>query len=184
MKIKKTKISDCYEIFVSKQSDERGWFFKSYNREIYDEYNLNINFAEMYTTFSVYGSLRGLHFQTPPFEHDKLVCCVIGRVFDVVLDLREYSPTYKKYQSFELSNVTGNALLIPAGTAHGFTPLSRRGAIINYVVSSVYSPDNDKGILWNSAGIDWPIDNPILSKRDKSFPPLSDFDTPFLDVHA
>jgi len=158
--------------------DERGVFVKTYHENIFAEHGLTTRFAEEFYTTSYQGVLRGLHFQNPPMELIKMVYCVSGRVFDAVVDLRMGSPAYGKYVTLELSAEKANMLYLPAGLAHGFFVLSEN-AILMYRVTAVHSPVHDSGILWNSAGIPWPDDHPVLSRRDRELISLSDFKTPF-----
>jgi dTDP-4-dehydrorhamnose 3,5-epimerase len=119
-----------------------------------------------------------MHIQLPPVDHIKMVYCVQGKVMDAVIDLRIGSPTYGRHEIFELSAEKANSIYIPKGMAHGFCALSEN-TIMVYKVSTLYSPPHDSGLLWNSAGISWPISEPILSERDQSFPTLSQFESPF-----
>jgi dTDP-4-dehydrorhamnose 3,5-epimerase len=137
-----------------------------------------LKYKEEYYSISHKGVLRGLHFQLPPAEHEKIVYCPFGRVLDAVVDLRKNSATYGEYALIELSGEKGNMLYIPKGMAHGFYTCSDQ-AIMMYKVTSMYSPEEDSGILWNSAGIPWPNENPILSNRDKNLKPFKFFMTPF-----
>ncbi len=173
-----TSIPGCYEIILNKMEDERGFFVKTVHQDIFEQNGLNIYFAEEYYSYSYQGVLRGLHFQTPPADHTKLVYCVQGEIFDAVVDLRVGSPTFGKYATFELSAERANMLYIPSGLAHGFYVLSKT-AILVYNVSTVYSPEHDTGILWNSAGIPWPGERPVISKRDSGFLEMEHFDSPF-----
>lgn len=173
-----TPIKGCYELQPILRKDLRGSFVKTFHQDIFNKLNLETNFTEEYYSVSKKHVLRGLHFQTPPMEHKKLVYCSSGEVIDVVVDLRKSSPTYKKYQMFNLNSEKANMLYIPEGLAHGFYVLSEI-AIMMYKVSSVYSPENDGGIRWNSAGISWPDKNPIISERDKNFVSLEEFRSPF-----
>ena len=122
-----------------------------------------------------------MHFQIPPHQHTKLVYCLWGRVIDAVVDLRVGSLTYGQYETFELSQENARAIYIPAGFAHGFYVTSEK-AIMVYNLSSVYAPDHDRGIRWDSVGISWPIfeANPILSERDRAFLSFSEFESPFV----
>lgn len=173
-----TPIAGCYEIQPKVLSDERGCFVKTFHRTEFSHRDLQLDFDEEYYSVSHAGVIRGLHFQLPPMDHVKLVYCVSGSVFDAVVDLRLGSPSYGQSFSTELSAVRGNGLYIPKGLAHGFAVTSE-SAILTYKVSTVYSPSHDAGILWNSAKIEWPIANPILSSRDQNFVSLSDFQSPF-----
>jgi dTDP-4-dehydrorhamnose 3,5-epimerase len=123
--------------------------------------------------------LRGLHFQTPPHEHAKLVTCILGRVWDVALDLRQASPTYGQHFSIELGQQEPCALYLPPGFAHGYLALEEPATMV-YCVASEYAPNHDAGIRWDSAGIPWPIGSPpIVSPRDDALPAFKDFHSPF-----
>ena len=171
-------IPGCYQLQPAVFRDERGSFVKTFHRDVFAHYNLETNFAEEYYSLSQRNILRGLHFQVPPKEHVKIVYCVLGEVIDVVVDLRLGSPTYGKFEVFEVSPEKANLIYIPAGLAHGFYVISEK-TIMMYKVSTVYSPAEDSGILWNSIGIPWPSNNPIISQRDSSFSPFSQFTSPF-----
>jgi len=173
-----TKIPGCFELQPQIFEDKRGRFVKTFHKDIFLELGFETSFSEDYYSISEKGVLRGLHFQIPPYEHTKLVYCVEGRVFDGVLDLRRNSPTYRKYDTFELEADKANMLYIPPGLAHGILILSE-WAIMIYKVSTVYSPEHDTGILWNSTGIPWPDKNPIVSNRDQGFQMFDDFKSPF-----
>lgn len=178
MKIRESKINGCCEILPAKFNDIRGTFVKVFHEEIFREKGLVVNYAEDYYSVSCKGVLRGLHFQLPPRDHTKLVYCPQGRVIDVIVDLRKESKTYGAYEIFDLNSEQANAIYIPAGLAHGFFVLSDQ-AILVYKVTTVYSPEHDSGILWNSLDIPWPSDNPIISGRDTNFPRFSEFLSPF-----
>lgn len=144
------------------------------------EHGLPLVWREMYISSSHQGVIRGMHFQIPPHDHNKLVCCIQGRVWDVVVDLRCGSPTYGKYFATYLDENEGKQLLIPKGCAHGFLSLSDQSMLV-YAVDSEYSREHDKGIRWDSCNIAWPLlYPPILSDRDQSFPALNEFVTPFV----
>lgn len=178
MEIKKTKIAGCYEILPKVLRDERGHFVKTFHEDIFRESGLEPHFAEEYYSMSHKGVLRGLHFQLPPMDHVKMVYCVAGQVLDAVVDLRVGSPTYGQHEIFEMSSEKANMVYIPRGLAHGFYVLSD-SAVMLYKVTSVYSSEHDAGILWNSVGIQWPDQAPIISKRDSGFPSLVNFVSPF-----
>ena len=178
MRFVETPILGCFNIFPDERRDERGSFVKTLHKDLFIEHGLEHAFAEEYYSVSRQGVLRGLHFQLPPHQHAKLVYCIDGQVMDVVIDLRRDSPTYGQHAVFDLSAEEANILYIPQGLAHGFYTLSERATLI-YKVTTVYAPESDAGILWNSAGIPWPDKNPLLSPRDRSFPMLADFDSPF-----
>ena len=145
---------------------------------MFSSHNLNFQFAEEYYSVSSRRVLRGLHFQLPPHDYAKLVYCVTGEVYDVLVDLRMGSPMYGKYQSFILNDSKRNTLYLPKGIAHGFCVLSE-SAVMVYSVSANYSEQHDAGICWDSFDIPWPEKNPILSERDKKFVLFKEFQSPF-----
>ncbi len=171
-------IPDCFQVQPRIFADVRGRFVKVFHKEAFIELGLATDFVEEYYSSSNFGVVRGLHFQAPPVDHVKLIYCVQGEVFDVVLDLRVGSPTYGKISTFTLGADLGNYLYVPKGLAHGFCVTSEKATLV-YKVSSVYSPQHDTGILWNSANIDWPTNTPLLSDRDLSLPRLAEFVSPF-----
>lgn len=173
-----TRISGCFEVLNEQKTDERGYFQKIYHENCFSELNLETSYKEIYYSQSNKDVLRGLHFQTPPNDHVKVVHCVVGKIFDVVVDLRQASPTYGEAITFDLSADDGRSIYIPKGLAHGFYVKSE-SAIVIYKVSSVYSPENDTGILWSSINVDWPSTNPIISSRDKCFDSITKFVSPF-----
>lgn len=174
-----SKLSGCFEIRSRLFQDHRGRFVKTFHREMFLENGLNSRWVEEYYTISGQGVLRGLHFQVPPHDHAKLVYCSSGEVVDAVVDLRQGSPMFGRSDVFCLSAERANMLYIPRGMAHGFCTVSD-SATMHYLVESVYVPESDKGILWDSADIVWPVKAPILSERDAGFPPLAEFETPFV----
>jgi dTDP-4-dehydrorhamnose 3,5-epimerase len=177
MHIKTTSIPGCYEIECDVHIDGRGQFVKTVNHDEFSSYGLESDFVEQYYSRSHAGVIRGLHFQSPPHEHAKLVYCISGTVLDAVLDLRAGSPTYGKSVMIELSSRKGNMMYVPRGLAHGFCALEE--SVVVYNVTSAYASQYDAGLLWNSAGIHWPFESPILSDRDRSFPAFAALQTPF-----
>ncbi|MGA7829255.1 MAG: dTDP-4-dehydrorhamnose 3,5-epimerase [Geobacteraceae bacterium] len=178
MTIKETIIPGCCEILPRIVRDHRGAFIKTFQEETFHEHRLNTHWCEEYYSVSRQGVLRGLHFQLPPHDHEKLVYCTAGTVLDAVVDLRNGSPTYGCHIAVKLDAERGNMLYLPRGLAHGFYVTSE-SATMMYKVSSAYSPEHDSGILWSSAGIPWGTIDPIISSRDIQHPALSDFSTPF-----
>lgn len=179
MRFLKTALPGVYIIEPNIFKDERGIFIKTFHENVFKENGLETNFAEEYYSFSRKGVLRGLHFQMPPMDHVKLVYCVSGKVLDVVVDLRVGSPFCGNFEIFELIDEKANMIYIPKGLAHGFYVLSEN-AIMMYKVTTVYSQEHDTGILWNSVGIHWPDEKPIISKRDSEFIAFKDFKSPFI----
>ena len=158
--------------------DHRGSFTKLYQRDLFARLGINFSVAEEFVSVSKRNVVRGMHFQNPPAAHAKLVYCVGGAVLDVVVDLRQSSPTFGQHYSRELTDSSGEMLLIPAGFAHGFLALVDEATMI-YLTTAVHSPEHDAGILWSSFGFRWPVDAPLLSPRDAQFPALAVFATPF-----
>lgn len=179
MKINKTGLPGCLEICPRKFTDRRGSFVKSYHQREFEEAGLCTEFPEAFYSRSHAGVIRGMHFMLPPEDHFKLVYCVSGRATDVVLDLRVGSPTYGQHTMVELNEMCGNMLYLEPGLAHGFC-VPRGEAILSYRVSTMHSAAHDCGVRWDSARIDWPVDDPIVSDRDATFPALADFVSPFL----
>jgi len=179
MEFVESAIPGCFEIVPRVLEDKRGLFVKTFHRSVFEDKGLDTAWVEEYYSLSKRGVLRGLHFQLPPYDHAKLVYCVAGEVLDAVVDLRVGSPTYGQYALFDVNAEKADMIYIPCGLAHGFYTRSET-AIMIYKVTTVYSPDHDTGILWNSAGIPWPDRTPIISDRDTEFLRLSDFQSPFV----
>ena len=156
-----------------------GFFTKSFHETSLKAAGIDFELKESYFSLSKKDVIRGMHFQTPPHQHSKIVFCPQGAILDVIIDLRKGSATYGRYYAYELSAENHRAYYIPEGFAHGFKALAD-DAITYYLVSSEYSQANDTGILYNSFGFDWGVEKPILSARDLSFSPIKDFDSPFL----
>lgn len=174
----KTPIHDVYVIEQTVAQDKRGSFVKNFQRSIFEQRDLECDFKECYYTTSHKDVIRGMHFQTPPHDHAKLITVVSGAIMDVVLDIRKSSKTFGRYFEIELTGENGKSLYIPRGLAHGFG-VSSDVAIAYYQVTSEHDPEHDKGILFDSFGFAWPIRDPILSDRDSAFPALNDFKSPF-----
>ena len=153
--------------------DSRGSFVKTVHADFFKQHGMRSDFVEQYYTISGQNVIRGMHFQKPPADHAKLVTCISGQILDVVVDLRVGSPTYRQCLSFELTANVGALVYIPIGCAHGFLSQSE-ASIVLYNVTSVYSPEHDTGVLWNSIGFKWPVLNPILSDRDTTFARLDE----------
>lgn len=154
-------------IYPKKFSDGRGFFMETYNINKFSEIGIMDTFVQDNCSRSSFGTIRGLHYQSSPGQA-KLIRVIQGRIFDVFVDIRPQSPTFKQWGSVELSARSNKQLYIPCGFAHGFCVIDSWEAEINYKVSSVYDPETEETILWNDPeiGIVWPVDNPILSERD------------------
>ncbi len=173
-----TSIPGCFELLPRIATDNRGTFVKTLHRATFAQWGLCTDFAEQFHSTSRKGVLRGFHFQTPPAQQVKLVTCLAGKILDAALDLRKNSPTFGRHLLLELSAEKATLLYLPTGIAHAFYTLSDSATVL-YNVSTVHSPTHDAGIRWDSAGIQWPDPNPIVSPRDAALVPLSEFQSPF-----
>ncbi|MBO1511890.1 dTDP-4-dehydrorhamnose 3,5-epimerase [Metabacillus bambusae] len=182
MNIIKTIFEDVFVIEPSVFGDHRGWFMETYSDLKFDEAGINLKFVQDNHSFSVTkGTLRGLHYQLNPKAQSKLVRCTKGSIFDVAVDIRKGSPTFGKWFGIELSEDNKRQLLIPKGFAHGFMTLVDN-VEVQYKVDELYSPEYDRGILWNdpTIGIDWSSQiTPVLSAKDEKAPPLKDAENNF-----
>lgn len=179
MKFIKTDLPDVYVIEPFTFADERGEFRKIYHEADFRKHGIAVQFEESFYTVSGKNVIRGMHFQVPPHAYGKLVYVTEGAILDVILDLRKNSPAYGKSISIPLSSENARQVYIPQGLAHGFAVRSDR-ATVTYLQTVVHSPDHDRGVRWDSFGMDWGIGNPILSERDRNFPALKDYDSPFV----
>lgn len=177
--IRNTEIPGVYIIFPDIFRDERGRFVKHLNRDLLKERGLDFSIAEGYYSVSRKRVLRGIHFQTPPHEHFKTVFCPMGKILDVIVDLRKGSPSYGRVFSLEIDPERAGMLYLPPGVGHGFYTLTDE-AIVMYSVSSAHHPGSDSGILWSSIDMEWPDPVPVISQRDKDLIPFEQFRTPFI----
>jgi dTDP-4-dehydrorhamnose 3,5-epimerase len=175
MEIKKTMIEGLTEIIPSVFSDERGYFFELYQNQKFKELGLTMTFVQDNQSFSKKNVIRGLHFQSAPYSQGKLVMAITGKVLDVALDLRSGSPTFGKYERIILDSRIHNMLYIPEGFAHGFSTLE--DSVFLYKCTSYYNKAADGGIIWNDPklNIDWKVNNPIISEKDKALPLFAEF---------
>ena len=180
MEIIKTKIPDLYILKPLVFLDTRGYFFESYNKEAFLKLGIDHNFVHDNESYSNKGVLRGLHFQKPPFSQGKLVRVVSGSVLDVAVDLRKSSPTYGQWASVELTQENKWMYWIPPGFAHGFVALEDNTVFI-YKCTNIYNKESERSIRWNDPdlNIDWKIENPILSEKDKDVPFFKNLQSPF-----
>ena len=176
-----TRIPDLALIEVAAHGDARGFLAETFRADAWRELGVDVDFVQENHSRSSRGILRGLHFQLRPGQA-KLVRCPRGRIWDVAVDLRRDSPTYRQWEGHELSDANHRQLFIPAGFGHGFCVLSDE-ADVAYKLSSYYDPETEAGIRWDDpdVGVEWPIENPVLSERDKHGPTLADIadDLPF-----
>ena len=169
MEFLKTKLKDLYIINPSKIGDERGFFSRLLCKKELDEVSLNSDWVNINNSLSFQvGTLRGMHFQLSPKEEIKIIRCINGAIFDVVVDLRKDSLTFKKWYGIELTASNRRMLYIPKGFAHGFITLEKNTEII-YFSSQFYSPTHERVLLWNdpSINIQWPISPTQISSKDK-----------------
>lgn len=174
MNIEETALGGVFIIANFVSQDERGIFVKTFSKHNFHDQGLNFEIRESYFSVSQKDVIRGMHFQLPVHDHEKLVYVPKGAILDVILDLRKNSATYRKYISLELSADNKKSIFIPRGLAHGFKSLEK-DTIAVYNVSTEYNPESDAGIHFNSFGFDWQSINPIVSKRDTDFETLEQF---------
>jgi len=172
LKFIETKLPGSYIIELEKKFDERGYFARSWDGNIFKEHGLKSNIVQCNISFNkTRGTIRGLHYQESPFEETKLVRCTKGRVFEVMVDLRKNSSTYLQWFGIELDSNENNLLYVPENFALGFQTLEDNCELF-YQMSQFYAPKHAKGIIWNDSSlkINWPINPPtIISKKDQSF---------------
>ncbi|MEM3844678.1 MAG: dTDP-4-dehydrorhamnose 3,5-epimerase [Candidatus Parvarchaeota archaeon] len=174
LNIQRTEIPEVLLISSEKFSDDRGFFIEKYKRSDLKALGIDLDFVQMNHSFSKRGVLRGLHFQRRPKEQDKLVTVTRGKIMDVAVDIRPSSPTYKKYIYATLSEENNMSIFIPKGFAHGFLALEESDVV--YLTTTEYSSEHDSGIRWDDPdiNINWPIKNPIVSKKDRGLKYLSE----------
>ena len=176
MKFEKTKLEGVVVITPDVFGDHRGFFMESWSEHKMEEAGLRYNFVQdNHSMSSVKGTLRGIHFQKGDKAQAKLVRCVKGAVLDVAVDLRHESTTYKQWIAVELSAENKKQLMIPRGFGHGFVTLTDEVEFL-YKADNYYAPEADGGIRWNDPeiGVDWGVENPILSAKDEKNPFLKD----------
>ncbi len=176
MDVERLRIPDVFILRPKRFGDERGWFSETYSRRTAAACGLDTEFVQDNQSYSkVPLTLRGLHFQEPPFAQAKLVRCLRGAIFDVAVDLRTGSDSYGQHVSAVLTRENRAQIFVPRGFAHGFLTLEPDTEIF-YKVDAFYAPDYDRGIIWNDSelGIPWPLDGaePVLSEKDRNLPRL------------
>ena len=176
-------LTSAFLIPSIRNNDNRGYFAETYSHRKYLELGIDVEFVQDNHSFSrEVGTLRGLHFQSPPHAQAKLVRCGRGAIFDVAVDIRRGSPTYGQWEGYELTAKNGDQLYIPVGFAHGFVTLEPDSEIV-YKCSDYYAPETEGAVLWNDSdiGINWPTEtDPILSDKDAVAPLFSDLENPFI----
>lgn len=175
MTFTQTPLEGAYLINLSPRADDRGWFVRTYDKVVFSQHGLMSDWVQMnHSQTRQMGAIRGMHFQYPPYAEIKLVRCVVGRVFDVIVDLRANSTTLGHWFGAELSAVNQSAMYIPKGFAHGFQTLTNNCELV-YCHSEFYTPDSEGAVLYNdpAVGIVWPLPVTDISERDKNHPPLT-----------
>ena len=176
-----TEIPDLVLLEATAHGDERGFLVETFRESAWREHGVDVPFVQENQSRSDRGILRGLHFQVRPGQA-KLVRCARGTIWDVAVDLRRDSPTYRRWEGVELSDENQRQLFVPAGFGHGFCVLSEV-ADVHYKLSSYYDPETEAGIRWDDPdiGVEWPVSEPQLSERDKQAPTLAEIadDLPF-----
>jgi dTDP-4-dehydrorhamnose 3,5-epimerase len=169
-----TKLDGVVLLEPAVYGDERGFFVETFRSDSWAKLGIDVEFVQHNHSRSSKGTLRGLHFQTDPGQA-KLVRCPRGAIFDVAVDLRRGSPTYRQWEGHVLDDVKHRQLFVPAGFGHGFAVLSDV-ADVTYLLSSTYNPATESGIAWDDpeVGVEWPVEEPLLSERDKAAPRLSE----------
>jgi len=173
-----TPIPGVLELRPKVHRDIRGAFVKLFQKDVLEAAGIETGIAEIFYSVSEPNVLRGLHFQLPPHDQAKFVTCIAGAAFDVALDLRQGSSAYRLHYALTLSAGLANIIYVPRGVAHGFC-VTEGPATLLYMTTTVHAPEHDTGIRWDSAGIDWPVAEPVVSDRDRSLPILADFASPF-----
>ncbi len=167
-----TKLPGAYVIEVEKREDQRGFFGRTFCREEFEAHGLNSQVVQCNTSFNKRkGTLRGMHFQAVPFAEAKLVRCTSGSIYDVIIDLRPASRTFKQHFAVELSAANHRMLYIPENMAHGFQTLEDDTEVF-YQMSQMFSAEHARGVRWNDPafGIEWPADERIITERDRNYP--------------
>lgn len=176
MKFTETFLEGAYIIEPEPHYDERGFFARTWCRQEFESHNLNTNLAQCNLSFNKRrGTLRGLHYQAAPYQETKLVRCTKGSIYDLIVDVRPGSETFKKWFAVELTAANHLMLYIPEGFAHGFQALEDETEIF-YQISEFYRPEYSRGIRWNDAAFDfrWPLEETVMSERDRSFPDFTE----------
>ena len=170
----KTSLQDAYLIEPEKKGDDRGFFARTMCRNEFAAHGLDTDYVQQNTSFSAHkGTLRGMHYQLPPFTEAKLVRCITGALVDIIVDLRRSSPTFMKHERFELTDRNRLQLYVPRGFAHAFQTIMD-GVEVSYLVSAPYTPAAERGVRYSDPrlGIEWPLPVTVISDKDASWPLL------------
>jgi dTDP-4-dehydrorhamnose 3,5-epimerase len=179
MRVTPLAIPEVLLITRDRYADARGWFTELHNDAALRDAGFTVRFLQDNLSWSLPGVIRGLHLQYGPAQ-GKLVTCLMGRIFDVAVDVRPNSPSYGQHVAADLSGENGDSLWIPLGFAHGFAVLGSDPALVLYKVDQPRSAEGERGVIWNDAtlAIPWPIERPTLSERDAALPTLAELQPP------
>ena len=167
-----TKLKGAYVLSIEKLEDERGFFARSWCRREFEKHGLNPQLVQCNISFNSHkGTMRGMHYQVKPYEEAKLIRCTTGSIYDVIVDIRPHSPSYKQYLGIALTPENHKMLYVPEGFAHGFLTLDDNTEVF-YQMSEFYAPDHARGFRWNDPvfGIEWPANVQVISDRDRDYP--------------
>lgn len=178
MQFEKTSLDKVWLIKPKVYKDDRGQFLEAFRREIFKKQGVEYNFVQDNISTSAKGTVRGLHYQIPPYSQAKLVMAIYGEILDVAVDMRKNSPAFGKHFSAVLNDKNRHMILIPSGFAHGFSVLSDQ-ATVAYKCDQYYHKESERGVRWNDPvlQIDWKTDSPILSEKDENLPLLKNVNT-------
>ena len=167
-----TKLRGAWIIDLERLEDERGFFARSWCRREFEKHGLNPQLVQCNISFNSHkGTMRGMHYQVKPYEEAKLIRCTTGSIYDVIVDIRPHSPSYKQYLGIALTPENHKMLYVPEGFAHGFLTLEDNTEVF-YQMSEFYAPDHARGFRWNDPvfGIEWPANVQVISDRDRDYP--------------
>jgi dTDP-4-dehydrorhamnose 3,5-epimerase len=172
MTFHETSVSGVFEIHLEPKLDERGFFARTWCQKVFESRGLNPKVVQCSTSFNTRkGTLRGMHYQAPPYAEAKLVRCTRGAIYDVVVDLRPQSPTFKNWVAVALSAENHDMIYVPEGCAHGFLTMEDETEVF-YQISEFYDAESARGVRWDDPAfqIDWPGKVEVISERDQSYP--------------
>lgn len=172
MKFTETPLKGAFVIELEKRGDDRGFFARFFCEREYEQHGLNHGIVQINTSLSkIKGTLRGMHYQLAPKAEDKIIRCLRGTLFDVIIDLRPESPTFLRHFSIQLTGENRTMLYVPKGFAHGFITLEPDTEAF-YLVTEYYAPDRERGLRYNDPkfGISWPLEPVVISDKDKAHP--------------
>ena len=172
MLFKETKLKGAFIIELEPIEDKRGFFARSFCQDEFKKHGIDFNIVQCSISYNKNkGTLRGMHYQSAPFEEAKLVSCTRGRIYDVIIDLRTNSNTYCKWLAIELSEENNKVLYVPKGLAHGFQALENN-SIVFYQMSEFFNPEYSQGIRWDDPSflVEWPISGKTMSEKDSNYP--------------